>query len=56
MALKPDTGWNFFYTGWGTQPASGALATMQFFVQPERGLQAEGRHRTIPNCWRRGTT
>jgi peptide/nickel transport system substrate-binding protein len=34
MALKPDTGWNFFYTGWGTRPALGALATMQFFVQP----------------------
>jgi len=34
MALKADTGWNFFYTGWGTQPALGALATMQFFVQP----------------------
>jgi peptide/nickel transport system substrate-binding protein len=34
MALKSDTGWNFFYTGWGTQPALGALATMQFFVQP----------------------
>jgi peptide/nickel transport system substrate-binding protein len=34
MALKPDTGWNLFYTGWGTQPALGALATMQFFVQP----------------------
>jgi len=34
MALKPDTGWNFFYTGWGTQPALGALATMQSFVQP----------------------
>src|SRR5579872_3555886 len=34
MALKPDTGWNFFYTGWGTQPALGALATMQFFAMP----------------------
>ena len=34
MALKPDTGWNLFYTGWGTQPALGALATMQFFVMP----------------------
>jgi peptide/nickel transport system substrate-binding protein len=34
MALKPDTGWNFFYTGWGTQPALGALATMQFLVNP----------------------
>jgi peptide/nickel transport system substrate-binding protein len=34
MALKPDTGWNFFFTGWGTQPALGALATMQFLVNP----------------------
>jgi len=34
MALHADAGWNFFYTGWGTQPALGALATMQFFVQP----------------------
>jgi peptide/nickel transport system substrate-binding protein len=34
MALKPDSGWNFFYTGWGTQPALGALATMQSFVPP----------------------
>jgi peptide/nickel transport system substrate-binding protein len=34
MALKPDTGWNFFYTGWGTQPALGGLATMTFFAPP----------------------
>jgi peptide/nickel transport system substrate-binding protein len=34
MALHSDTGWNLFYTGWGTQPALGALATMQFFVEP----------------------
>jgi peptide/nickel transport system substrate-binding protein len=34
MAQKSDTGWNLFYTGWGTQPALGALATMQFFVEP----------------------
>ncbi|HEY6430731.1 MAG TPA: hypothetical protein VIZ17_02020, partial [Acetobacteraceae bacterium] len=26
--------WNFFFTGWGTQPALGALATMVFFAQP----------------------
>jgi peptide/nickel transport system substrate-binding protein len=37
MALKPDTGWNFFYTGWGTQPALGALDTMQFMVNPNAG-------------------
>jgi peptide/nickel transport system substrate-binding protein len=34
MALKPDSGWNFFYTGWGTQPALGALDTVQFMVNP----------------------
>jgi peptide/nickel transport system substrate-binding protein len=34
MSQKPDTGWNFFYTGWGTQPALGGLATMQFLVMP----------------------
>ena len=33
LSQKADTGWNFFYTGWGTQPALGALATMQFFAQ-----------------------
>ncbi len=34
MALKPDTGWNLFFTGWGTQPALGALATMAFMAPP----------------------
>ena len=34
MSLKADQGWNFFYTGWGTQPALGALATMQFLAPP----------------------
>jgi peptide/nickel transport system substrate-binding protein len=34
MALKPDTGWNFFYTGWGTPTALGALDTMQNLVSP----------------------
>jgi peptide/nickel transport system substrate-binding protein len=34
MALKPDTGWNFFYTGWGTQPALGPLDTMAFLAPP----------------------
>ncbi len=29
-----DTGWNFFFTGWGTQPALGPLSVMQFFAQP----------------------
>src|SRR5262249_53966512 len=32
MMLKPDTGWNFFHSGYGTQPAIGALATITNFV------------------------
>jgi peptide/nickel transport system substrate-binding protein len=31
---KDKTGWNFFFTGYGTQPALGALATMKFFAPP----------------------
>jgi peptide/nickel transport system substrate-binding protein len=34
MQQNTTEGWNFFFTGWGTQPALGALATMQFLVQP----------------------
>ncbi len=29
---SPSPGWNFFFTGWGTQPSLGALATMSFFM------------------------
>ena len=36
---KEAEGWNFFYTGWGTQPALGALATIKFFIPPG-GTQA----------------
>jgi len=34
MANRTTEGWNFFHTGWGTQPALGALATMNFFAPP----------------------
>jgi peptide/nickel transport system substrate-binding protein len=34
MALNTTQGWNLHFTGWGTQPALGALATMQLLVQP----------------------
>lgn len=34
MSLNTTEGWNFHFTGWGTQPALGALATMQFLVEP----------------------
>ena len=34
MWQNTTEGWNFFFTGWGTQPALGSLATMQFLVQP----------------------
>lgn len=34
MAQKADSGWNLFFSGWGTQPALGALATMAFLAPP----------------------
>ena len=34
MALKSDSGWNFFFTGWGTQPALGGLDTVQLLINP----------------------
>ena len=34
MSLNTTKGWNFHFTGWGTQPALGGLATMQFLVEP----------------------
>lgn len=34
MMQNTTEGWNFHFTGWGTQPALGPLATMQFLVQP----------------------
>lgn len=34
MMLNTTEGWNLHFTAWGTQPALGALATMQFLVQP----------------------
>src|ERR1700733_1614987 len=42
MAQHSDTGWNFFYTGWGTQPALGALATVQFFAPPNAVYRPAG--------------
>ena len=35
-------GWNFHFTGWGTQPALGSLATMQFLVQPNATYKPKG--------------
>jgi peptide/nickel transport system substrate-binding protein len=34
MMQNTIEGWNFHFTGWGTQPALGALATMQFLMMP----------------------
>ena len=34
MRQKPDSGWNFFYTGWGTEPSLGPIPTMQVLVPP----------------------
>ena len=42
MSQVSDGSWNFFYTGWGTQPALGALATMQFFADPGAAYRPKG--------------
>jgi peptide/nickel transport system substrate-binding protein len=42
MMLNTTEGWNFHFTGWGTQPALGALATMQFLVQPNASYKPVG--------------
>jgi peptide/nickel transport system substrate-binding protein len=34
MWQNSTEGWNFFFAGWGTQPALGPLATMQLLIQP----------------------
>jgi peptide/nickel transport system substrate-binding protein len=42
MMLNTTQGWNFHFTGWGTQPALGALATMQLFVEPSAAFRPKG--------------
>jgi peptide/nickel transport system substrate-binding protein len=34
IAQKTDKDWNFYFTGWGTQPALGGLDVVQFLVNP----------------------
>ena len=42
MYLKqPAAEWNYFHTGWGTQPALGALSTMAFFAAPNAAYRPE---------------
>ena len=42
MSMVSDASWNFFFTGWGTQPALGGLATMQFFADPGAVYRPKG--------------
>lgn len=42
MARASDSGWNFFFDGWGTRPALGALATMRLFVEPNAVYRPKG--------------
>ncbi len=42
MMQNTTEGWNFFFTGWGTQPALGPLATMQFLVEPGAQYKPKG--------------
>jgi peptide/nickel transport system substrate-binding protein len=41
MMQKTTKDWNFFFTGYGTQPALGALATMVFFTPPNANYKPE---------------
>jgi peptide/nickel transport system substrate-binding protein len=34
MRQKADSGWNYFFTGWGTEPSLGPIPTMQVLVPP----------------------
>jgi peptide/nickel transport system substrate-binding protein len=34
MRQKPNSGWNYFFTGWGTEPSLGPIPTMQVLVPP----------------------
>ena len=42
MARDGEASWNFFFTGWGTQPALGPLATMRFFAGPNPSYHPPG--------------
>jgi peptide/nickel transport system substrate-binding protein len=42
MMQNTTAGWNFHFTGWGTQPALGPLAVMQQLVQPNAAYKPEG--------------
>jgi peptide/nickel transport system substrate-binding protein len=42
MSSVSDKSWNFFFTGWGTQPALGGLATMQFLADPNAVYRPKG--------------
>jgi peptide/nickel transport system substrate-binding protein len=42
MMQNTTEGWNFHFTGWGTQPALGPLATMQFLVNPGAMYKPKG--------------
>ena len=55
MMRNTTEGWNFHFTGWGTQPALGPLAVMQFLVQPNATYKPQAA-RTIPMFWPPGTT
>ncbi len=37
-----DKDWNFFYTGWGTQPALGGLDTIQLMINPGAAYKPKG--------------
>jgi hypothetical protein len=54
MAQKPKTGWNFFFTGWGTPTAIGPLNAMMggSDVHPPGGQPFCSSARYLGASWR----
>ncbi len=42
MQQNTTEGWNFFYTGWGTQPSLGGLDTIQLMINPGAAYKPKG--------------
>ena len=42
LSLNTDKDWNYFFTGWGTQPALGGLDTIQLMINPGASYKPKG--------------
>jgi peptide/nickel transport system substrate-binding protein len=51
MALKPGSGWNFAFTGWGTQPALGAISIMSYLAPPTSVYRPKEPDPDLVSAW-----